>query len=216
MKNKKIFISFIILLFIFSTLTIGCSNKSNNLKSENQTLKAENAQLKDKVSQLEKSINTKPLFIDYVEINEKVRFIEKENNILALPQSGSIIMRPVASNTLATVYEKALVDQESWLFVQIPVYDTPTNNRGWIKESDTIAYTKDKIKLVQSDVEIKAGSEVYETFEFNNIKTTTPIKLTMIDRGRLEEKKDGYCRISQAGGKDIWVKEISVIYPEVK
>jgi len=226
MKNKESIISFVIILFIFSTLTVGCSNESNNLKSENEILKRENAQLKDRVYQLGKNISEiklnqenitlKPLMIDYVEVNDKFRFIEKKNYILALPQSGSSIMRPIGTNTLATVYEKALVDQESWLFVQIPTYDTAANNRGWIRESDTTAYTKDKIKLVQSDVEIKAGSEVYETYEFKDIKTITPIKLKAIDSGRLEEKKDGYCRISLAGGRDMWVKESSVIYPEVK
>ena len=226
MKNKKPFISFVILLFIFSTLTVGCSKEGNNLKIENEILKAENAQLKDTVYQLGKNISDiklkqgnitlKPLMIDYVEVNDKVRFIEKENYILVLPQSGSSIMRSVGTNTLATVHEKALIDQESWLFVQIPTYDTAANNRGWIRESDTTAYTKDKIKLVQSDVDIKAGSEVYETREFKDIKTITPIKLAAIDGGRLEEKKDGYCRISLAGGRDMWVKESSVIYPKVK
>jgi hypothetical protein len=226
MKNKKSFISFVILLFIFSALTVGCSKESTNLKSENEILKRENAQLKDKVYQLGKTISEiklnqenitlNPLMIDYVEVNDKVRFIEKENYILALPQSGSSILRPVGTNTLATVYEKSLVDNESWLFVRIPTYDSSANNRGWIRESDTTAYTKDKIKLVQSDVDIKAGSEVYETYEFKDIKTITPIKLTAIDGGRLEEKKDGYCRISLAGGRDMWVKESSVIYPEVK
>lgn len=226
MKNKKSFISFVILLFIFSTLTVGCSNESNNLTSENEILKTENAQLKDTVYQLGKNISEiklkqenitlKPLMIDYVEVNDKVRFIEKENYILALPQSGSNIMRPIGTNTLATVYEKALVDKESWLFVRIPTYDSSANNRGWIRESDTTAYTKDKIKLVQSDVDIKAGSEVYQTREFKDIKTITPIELRAIDGGRLEEKKDGYCRISLAGGRNMWVKESSVIYPGVK
>jgi hypothetical protein len=226
MKNKKSFVSFVILLFVFSTLTVGCSSENNNLKSENELLKIENAQLKDKVYQLGKSISDikltqgnitqAPLMIDYMEVNDKVRFIAKENYILALPQSGSTIMRPVCTNTLATVYEKALVNEESWLFLQIPTYDTGANNRGWIRESDTTAYTKDKVKLVQSDVDIKAGSEVYETFEFKDIKTTTPIKLTAKDGGRLQEKKDGYCRISLAGGRDMWIKENSVIYPSVK
>ena len=226
MRNKKLFISFIILLFIFSTLTVGCSSESNDLKSENEILTSENAMLRDKVYKLgetiseiklkQEDITLTPLMIDYVEVNDKVRFIEKENYILVLPESGSSIMRSVGTNTLATVYEKALVDQESWLFLQIPTYDTSANNRGWIRESDTTAFTKDKIKLVQSDVDIKAGSEVYKKFEFKDIKTTTPIKLRMKDSGRLEEKKDGYCRISLAGGRDMWVKESSVIYPKVK
>jgi hypothetical protein len=226
MKNKKSFVSFVILLFVFSTLTVGCSSESTNLKSENELLKIENAQLKDNVYKLGKSISdiklnqvnitVTPLMIDYMEVTDKVRFIEKDNYILALPQSGSTIMRPVGTNTLATVYEKALVNEEPWLFLQIPTYDTGANNRGWIRESDTTAFTKDKVKLVQSDVDIKAGSEVYETFEFKDIKTTTPIKLTAKDGGRLQEKRDGYCRISLAGGRDMWVKESSVIYPGVK
>lgn len=219
MKNKKIFLSFVVLFFIFSVIIINYSNESNNFKSENN-------QLKDKILQLEKSIsdlkltkentNTKTLSIYYLEVNDKVRFIEKENYILALPESGSLVMRPISPNTLATVHQKALVNDESWLFVQIPTYDSPINNRGWIREADTAVYTKDKMKLVQSDVEIKAGSEVYETFEFKDIKKTTPIKLIMNDSGRLEEKRDGYCRIFHAGGRDIWVKESSIIYPEVK
>ena len=226
MKKKKSFLGFVILLFIFSAIIIIYSNESNNFKCGNQILEIENLRLKNKILQLEESISdlkltkdditTKTLPIYYVEVNDKVRFIEKENNILALPENGSSIMRPVDTNTLATVYQKALVNDESWLFVQIPTYDSPINNRGWIKESDTTAYTKDKIKLVQSDVEIKAGAEVYETFEFKDIKTTTPIKLIMKDSGRLLEKKEGYCRIFHAGGRDIWVKESSVIYPEVK
>ena len=142
MKNKKSFISFLILLFIFSTLTVGCSSESNDLKSENEILTSENAMLRDKVYKLgetiseiklkQEDITLTPLMIDYVEVNDKVRFIEKENYILALPQSGSSILRPVGTNTLATVYE---------------------------------------------------------TYEFKDIKTVTPIKLTAKDGGRLQEKK---------------------------
>lgn len=70
--------------------------------------------------------------------------------------------------------------------------------------------------LVQSDVSIIAGAEVYETFKFEDIKKTTPEKLVNEDSGRLEEKNNGYCRISQAGGRDVWVKESSVVYPGKK
>lgn len=218
MKSFKKLIIFLLMIFILSLTVVGCS-------SEADSLKAENAKLKDKISQLEKSIydlkraeekvNDAPLAINYVEPEEKVRFIEKENYILALPQIGSEKMRPVYPNTLAAVCDKALVNNEYWLFIRIPTYDSPCNNKGWIKESDTVAYTKDKVSLLQSDVEIKAGSEVYETSEFKDIKNTVPQKLSMQDSGRLQEKKDGFCRISQAGGKDIWVKESSIIYPEV-
>ncbi|MDQ7096116.1 hypothetical protein REC12_21195 [Desulfosporosinus sp. PR] len=107
-----------------------------------------------------------------------------------------------------------MVEDVTWLFIAIPVYDSLTNSKGWIKENDTVPYTKDKVTLVQSDVAIKAGAEVYKTFNFDDIKKTTPIKLVAEDGGRLEEKVNGYCRISEAGGVSVWVKESSVIYPE--
>jgi hypothetical protein len=44
-----------------------------------------------------------------------------------------------------------------WLYISIPVYDAPMNYKGWIKESDTVLYTKDKINSVQGDVKVKKG-----------------------------------------------------------
>ena len=231
MKYKYTLAISIILLLVFITLAseysqgINLKSENQKLKVENQKYQSENTELKKKVVSLEESnselkykvenLNT-PLSIDYIEVNEKIRFVEKENLILALPQSGSSIMRNVLSNSIVTVCEKALVNNETWLFIQIPTYDSVTNNRGWIKEAETTAYTKDKMSQVQSDVELKAGSEVYEVFNFDDIKNTSPIKLVNKDSGRLVEKREGFCRISQTGGRDIWVKENSVVYPETK
>jgi PBP1b-binding outer membrane lipoprotein LpoB len=225
MKYINKLTSSIITIFIFSLITVGCSNESNNYKKENEILKVENQQLKDKVIQLDKNVSDykskelkqNQLLIAYdAEIPDKVRFIEKENKLLALPQEDSITFNIIQKNTLAKVLDRALVNEEMWIYIEIPVYDTAANYKGWIKEKDTVAYTKEKVKLVQSDVTIKAGSEVYETYKFEDIKTVAPKKMTIDDRGRLEERKDGYCRIFQAGGRDIWVKESSVIYPELR
>lgn len=146
MKNIKIFIGFVMIIVLSSIIAIVCLKQSNNLKRENQILKTENAQLENKVYKLEKhigeikseqqKINQKTLVIDYVEVDDKVKFIEKQNYILVLPEAGSKIMRPVYPNTLATVCEKAIVDNETWIFVEIPTYDSSTNEKGWIKEAD--------------------------------------------------------------------------------
>lgn len=203
----------IISIVILSLLVIGCIYQNSNYDQE----------LKDKIAKLEKSVDyykTKELkqnqlIIDYVETEDKVRFIEKENKLLALPQDDSIIFRDIQKNTLAKVIDKGIVEDVPWIYIQIPVYDSLCNNKGWIKENDTVLYTEDKVKLVQSDVAIKAGAEVYKTFKFEDIKKTIPVKLVAEDSGRLEEKVNGYCRISQAGGVNVWVKESSVIYPAI-
>lgn len=222
MKHIKKIISSIIAIFILSLVTVGCSHQSSNY---NQNLEIETQQLKEKIAKLEKNVNdykTKELkqnqlIIGYgSKIHDKVRFIEKENKLLALPQDDSIKFRDIQKNTLAKVIDIGMVEGVTWIYIEIPVYDSLTNFKGWIKENDTVLYTKDKVQLVQSDVAIKAGAEVYKTSNFEDIKKITPVKLVAIDSGRLEEKLNGYCRISQAGGINVWVKESSVMYPDTK
>ncbi len=213
MKNNNILICCTITIIILSSITVGCSNNQN-----------ENQQMKDKIAQLEKSVNdykTKELkqndfSISNDEILDKVRFIEKENKLLLLPLEDSRVVRNIQTNTLAKVIDRGVVDDLTWIYVEIPVHDSPIFSKGWIKENETVLYTKDKVHLVQSDVAIIAGAEVYETYTFEDIKKTVPEKLVNEDSGRLEEKNNGYCRISQAGGRDVWVKGSSVIYPGIE
>ena len=214
MKNNIILICCTtITIIILSSIIGGCSNSQN-----------ENQQLKNKIAQLEKIVNdykTKELkqndfSISNDEVINKFRFIENENKLLLLPLEDSRVVRNIQTNTLAKVIDRGVVDGLTWIYVEIPVHDSPIFSKGWIKENETAPYTKDKVRLVQSDVAIIAGAEVYETFKFDDIKKTTPVKLENEDSGRLEEKFNGYARISQAGGRDIWVKESSVIYPGIE
>jgi hypothetical protein len=224
MKHINKLIGCICTILIFSSIIIGCSKQSNNYKSQIKNLKIENQQLQDRISKLEKSVNdykTKELkqndlLIAQAEIPDKVRFIEKENKLLSLPQDNSKTFRIIQTNTLVKVIDRALVNEQIWIYIEIPVYDTRANFKGWIKENDTMKYTEDKVHLVQSDVAIIEGAEIYQTILFKDIKTTTPKKLKKEDGGRLQEKKDSYCRISQAGGINIWVKESSVVYPAIE
>lgn len=206
---------------ILVVIAVGCSNQGDDHIQQIESLTLENEKLKTEISDLEKVVDdyklkeTKQneLVIAYTDVPEKVRFVEQEITLLALPQEGSKVLNPIRTNTLVTVLDRAFVNEQLWINVQIPVYDTPANNKGWILEEDSVPYTPDKKEQVQSDVRIRAGAEVYETYEFEDIKNTTPIILNNEDRGRLEEKREGYCHISQAGGLDIWVKEESVVYP---
>lgn len=215
---KKTIAIFLILLV---TVISGCSNTA-------QTIKNENVQLENIVAKLEKDLDDKnnqiaelqskdfdPLTINYIENSTTKRFVEKQCDLWGLPVINSIKLNPIYQNTVVDILDTANVANIIWFYVEIPVYDSPSNMKGWIKESDTVLYTEDKITSVQGDVRVKKGDAVYEVFEFSNIKSTAPYKADNTIRGRIEEKREGYVRLGCPGGNSIWVKEASIIYPSL-
>ena len=210
-----------VFLILLVTLISGCSNPT-------QTIKNENVQLENRVVQLEKDLADKnnqvaklqnkdfdPLIINYIENSTTKRFVEKQCDLLGLPTINSVKLNLIYKNTVVAILDTAYVENNVWLYVEIPVNDSPSNMKGWIKESDTVLYTQDKVKNIQSEVRVKQGEAVYEVFDFSNIKSTTPYKADDVIRGRIEEKKDGYVRLNCPGGNSIWVKEASIIYPSL-
>ena len=210
-----------IILITFIALLAGCSNDSQSIKSENE-------QLKNQISKLEKDLDNKNskiielqnkeldnLTINYIENASGKRLIEKQCELFGLPADNAIKINSILENTVVTILDTANVNNVIWLYVAIPVYDSPSNYKGWIKEVDTVLYTKDKINKVQSDIKVIKGEAVYDTNKFEDIKSVNPYNAESAEHGRIQEKKDGYIKLECAGGNTIWVKVTSVIYPEV-
>lgn len=209
------------LFLTFILLLCGCSNDSNALRKENVLLK-------NKIVQLNKDINDRDnkikefqsrcindLTINYYTNTDKKRFVEKQINLLALPVNNSLYINIIQDNTVVSILDTASVNNEMWYYVLIPVYDSPINYKGWIKKSDTVPYTKEKISKVQSDVTVKAGENIYETEDFSSIKSVTPQK-SYGDRGRIIEKQGSYLKLMCPGGRDIWIRKSSAVYPELE
>ncbi len=217
---KRIILSFILISCI---LLSGCSNDSQAIKNENEKLKNTITQLENKLKEKDSKINElqnnelelSSLPIIYIQNKSSRKFVEKQCNLLALPIDNSIKFRPILENTVIDILDTASVNNVAWLYVSIPVYDSPMNYKGWIKEADTVAYTKDKINKVQSDVKVKKGEAIYETESFDAIGMVKPYNAGIIDHGRIEEKRDGYVKMECPGGKTIWVRESAVIFPEL-
>jgi len=188
-----------------------------SLESETSRLRQRVAALEENVRRLEAELAPlqRPMTINHRTYPAKLRFVEKETPLLAMPRQGSVVLRDILLRSVVKVLDAADVDGELWLYVEVPVYDSPSNMRGWIREADTVPLTEENRKLVQSDVTVRAGTRVYEVFEFAKIASTPPVKLLHDERGRLEEKRDGYARISCPGGRDFWVEERFVVYPPV-
>lgn len=214
--KKKVFIIFIVLVVFLS----GCSNESQSIKSENEQLKIKISQLENelrdknsKISELQKNI-IQSFNINYIENISSKMFVENKCDLFALPIGNAPKLNNINENTVVTVLDTAEVNNIIWLYVSIPVYDTASNYKGWLKESDSVFYTKDIMTKVQSDVKVKEGEDVYETSNFDDIKIIAPYKANK-ENGRIVEKKDGYVRINCPGGKTIWVKDTSIVYPDV-
>jgi hypothetical protein len=210
-----------IILTVLVVMLSGCSGS-------NKAVIYENEKLKNKISQFEKDLNDKNieinelkkiesefLTINYIENTSSKRFVEKQCDLLGLPINNSIRLNLIKDNTIVTILDTANVNNDIWFYVLMPVNDSPSNYKGWIKESDTFLYTKDKQKSVQSEVRVKKGDAVYNVEDVSYIKSNIPSKAGDEVHGRILERKDGYVKLECPGGFIVWVKEASIIYPEI-
>ncbi|MBC7345786.1 MAG: hypothetical protein H5U03_10280, partial [Clostridia bacterium] len=82
----------------------------------------------------------------YMEPPYNKRFVERELDLLILPYDKARALRRISPNTLVDVNDLVQVGGERWLYVTVPVYDTPVDIKGWVREADTVSFTKDKEK----------------------------------------------------------------------
>lgn len=223
-----------IVLFIVTIMCFvgACSSEErdqeselNSLQEKIRELDSENRKLHDKVAQLEKELKQSkgatlelPL-ITYTTYSYSSRFVPKETEVLWFPLENSPKVTFIPRNSIVNVLDAGLSETEGrelWLYVEAPVYDTPMNFKGWIREKDTVEYTKENQKDVQSDVIVKKGISFYEGCTFESIASTQPKELPYDTIGRIIKKRDGYVELECSGGWYFWVEEKYIEYPSTK
>lgn len=225
MRKSKIFFVFLLI----SIFVAGCSANNTDLATENTTLKeqikeleSDNGQLKGQVIQLRKELEENKYdlpVITYSTYEYKKRYVPMDIKVLWFPLSNAPEVTMIPGNSVITVIDAGLSEkegQELWLYVEAPVYDSPMNYKGWIRESDTVELTKENQMNVQSDVKVKKGTPFYETYSFDSIATTKAQNLPYDAVGRITGKKDGMVRLNCPGGWDFWVSEKNIEYPPVQ
>jgi cell division protein FtsB len=214
-KSKKIIILIIfvgLIITMFTSLLIRETNLNKKLLRRNAQLqkdlkvknkdlieitKSEN-QVESEINKLKNSELTE-LGMVFCSYKYKTRFIEKNTNLLLSPYSKSLSIGIAKAGTVVNVLYTASVDSnidedgDTWLLVQIPVYDTPMNYLGWIRESNTVEYTKNKIKDVVREVKTKGGL-----------------------RGEIMSKQGSMVTLFLPGGDEITVDKNDVVYPKVE
>lgn len=190
-----------------------------DLEEENASLIEVNERQKNQIAKDDNKVYFGGLLYEQRLDNESVRFVPERTELLALPHEGAPDISIIQENTLVTVYDKVSVQNDLekgalWYYVQVPVYDTPMDYKGWIRVDVTLDYNEKTRDLLQSDVYILGGSRVVESFDFPDMETNQGYILEHEMRGRLEERKDGYIRLSCPGGMSCWVKEDDIRYPD--
>ncbi|MHB9145458.1 MAG: hypothetical protein ACYC5Y_09020 [Symbiobacteriia bacterium] len=193
-----------------------------------QGLQAENEQLRSRVAELEKEaqrLGSKvvaqqellaPLSINCISYSYKRRLVTRDRaKLLAMPREGTPVLTEAQSGAVLEVLDAASAnDTGLWLYVAAPVYSSPTNCKGWIRESDTVPLTRENRNQIRGDLYLKAGTPVYEWLEdFAAIAKTKPRPLAEDARGWLDRRQDGYADLALPGGLSVLVEEKYLIYP---
>lgn len=175
----------------------------------------ENEKLNQKITESNQMYaqQSKTLTINYLQYDDKNRLVENEINLLAMPRGNAPILRTISPYTAVKVIDAAVTDDTGlWLYVEIPVKDTPSNYKGWIRELATVAITPENQKKIISDVKVKAGTPLYE----NIVPPTEPLKFDYDRYGEITERQGGFVKLFFAGAEELWVEEQYIEYPAVE
>lgn len=150
------------------------------------------------------------------DVSEKYKFVENPNYLYLGPYLSSPRISIIEGNTLVKVIEEMYVNNVLWLQVEMPVYDTPMDNIGWIKESVTQKYNNSvKSKILRGiDVGIKVGTKIYKTEKFSDISDSNAVILDSPKGIFIIERMNGYAKVGMGGGEGpYWMKESDIQYP---
>lgn len=152
--------------------------------------------------------------INYESYEHSRRLVNKELDLLAWPNLDAQLVNQVLPGTLVSIeYAATTIDNERWLFITIPTYDCPCNNRGWIKESDSEEITEANRLTINNGIAIYIGTMVYEGFEFDSLALAEPIMIEYNMRGVIVEVQEDYAMIMTGGGREFWMKKEDIGFP---
>ncbi len=176
---------------------IELNNAIINKNEEIKKLNDENNQYKEQLNN-----SNKPIGLSYIGYQQKYVFVGENKSILWMPDENSPIASSILQNSLVEVILAGYTTPDNiWLFVNIPVYDTPSNCYGWIKESDTQKYTKENQKLITGNIIIHKGTKGQFPDGYGEYIED------MDQQGMIEKREQGKVLVIFAGGKQVWYEE---------
>ncbi len=189
MKLKSGLLIIIAIITLFSS---SCSNNSENLSTSTSS------------NEITILSNYETLSVTYTGYEESYRFVSKSAPVLWMPDDSSPKVCDLNDTLVEVIFAGYTTYDTTWLFVVFRTYDTPTNNRGWIRESNTEKYTKENQKLIK-DIIIPKGTLGVDKNE-NYVESYDQF-------GFIEKQEEDKVLIMFAGGKEAWYYKKDIKYP---
>lgn len=125
----------------------------------------------------------------------------KENTVLYDSPDGRIIRNDLTKGRVVTVINK----QGSWVAITIYTYDTPIDNRGWVR-SNTLAESTQGLILTEgrtrSELVLMDGPPPNGKRLPDKVGSRTPIQII--------KRQNGWVHGMIAGGLDGWLPESNI------
>lgn len=188
----KLKLNLLTILAIISVVSSGCYSNIEN--SPNSTSSNE----------ITTFTNNAPLSVTYTTYKEHYRFISKSAPVLWMPDDSSPKVCDLENKLVNVLFAGYTSEDNVWLYVSFMTYDTPTNNRGWIRESQTAKYTKNNQNLVK-DIIIPKKTMGVDKNE-NNVESYDQF-------GLIEKQEKDRVLVMFAGGKEVWYYKKDIKYP---
>ena len=154
--------------------------------------------------EITRSLGYETLSVTYTGYEESYRFVSKSAPVLWMPDDSSPKVCDLNDTLVEVIFAGYTTYDTTWLFVVFRTYDTPTNNRGWIRESNTEKYTKENQKFVK-DIIIPKGTLGVDKNE-NYVESYDQF-------GFIEKQEEDKVLIMFAGGKEVWYYKKDIKYP---
>ena len=191
MKLKSGLLIIIAIITLFSS---SCSNNSENLSTSTSS------------NEITIPSGYETLSVTYTGYEESYRFVSQAAPVLWMPDDTSPKVCDLNDTLVEVMFAGYTTYDTTWLFVVFRTYDTPTNNRGWIRESNTEKYTKENQKLVK-DIIIPKGTLGVDKNE-NYVESYDQF-------GFIEKQEEDKVLIMFAGGKEAWYYKKDLKYPSL-
>jgi len=183
--------------------------RGDSLEEENRRLANEKARLEEEVESLK--VKYMPLYSSAADAT--VRFVREDTALRFLPGQQEMEIRKIPAGTLVQVIQKTvnMETNETWLYVEVPVFDTPQDNRGYIPVEPTVYFTPDLERRVISPVTVPAGSTLYSAEpgqEGRELETPAQDQKVII-----EGRRQGLVLCTAAGGTTFLTAPENILYP---
>lgn len=225
MKNIKItfvIIFSLLLLFswsLFESILLRIDNSQLREALNNQNTQTDNLESKILTLQTQSKDFSPSPSITYCTYEFHRRLVIDQLEVYLYPGIESPkVSRTIEPYTVVDVLGSGFLETEGrelWLYVTFPVYDTPMDNRGWVRETDTVALTEENRTLVRNGVYLGKGTPIYEVTSSENIPGSRSTILVNDILGRIDRTTEGYVYIECGGGWSFWVEKKYLIYPTV-